>query len=58
MQLNIILIKIMDVKKRRAFLKINEVYRYLCKEENRDSVDDTSFSIILKRFFDFWLNEY
>ena len=40
-------------EKEEHFKKINEAYRYLCKEENRDSVDDTSFSIILKRFFDF-----
>ena len=44
-------------EKEEHFKKINEAYRYLCKEENRDSVDDTSFSIILKRFFDFMVPE-
>lgn len=43
-----------DKKKESIFKQVNEAYIFLSDEKNRDIKDiDTSFSNILKRFFDF-----
>jgi curved DNA-binding protein CbpA len=44
-------------EKEEIFKEINEAYKFLCNKENRDFEEDTSFSFILKRFFDFMVPE-
>lgn len=44
-------------EKEEKFKEINEAYKFLCNKENREFEEDTSFSFILKRFFDFMVPE-
>jgi DnaJ-class molecular chaperone len=40
-------------EKEEIFKQINEAYKYLCNKSNREYIEDTSFSYIVKRCFDF-----
>lgn len=44
-------------EKEEKFKEINEAYKFLCDKDNREFEEDTSFSFILKRFFDFMVPE-
>ena len=39
--------------KEELFKSVNEAYKYLCEKDNREYIENTSFSYIVKRCFDF-----